>query len=284
MRPTITLAIPAYNAAVTLGCVLDSVRRQSRAPDELLVVDDGSIDATTSLARGFGITLIRHEQNHGLAAARNTCLRRAKGEILVFLDADALPEPDLVDRLSDGYADPLLAGIGGQLLEPATDRLPDRWRALFWRQTQGERRLERAPFLIGACCSVRRRAVLEVGGFAEGFRQNGEDVELSLRLRRRGWRLIYEPQARALHLRRDDYRSLVAMVYRHSRDHVIALRTHEEPCQRVIFNALRWGPISTLSSLRRHHSPSLALLSPICCGSSLCGCALGLLRSKRDRR
>lgn len=278
----VTAVVPAYNAARTLDRVLAALARQTHPPDELLVVDDGSVDGTAAVARASSARLFRHARNLGLAAARNTALHAARGEIVVYFDADAPPEPTALHHLLTGYdADARLAAVGGQVVEATATRLPDRWRALFWRQTQGDRRLEDAPFIVGACCSVRRGAALAAGGFSPAFRTNGEDVELSARLRRAGWRLAYEPAARVAHLRRDSLASLLGMVYRHSRDHVRALRLHGEPWSHVVGNALRWGPVTVVSSLRRHRSPSLAALSPLCYGAALAGCGRALLERRR---
>jgi GT2 family glycosyltransferase len=280
----ISLVIPCYDAARTLGRVLQGVRAQSVAPDEVLVVDDGSSDSSGQVARAFGVQVVAHGENRGLAAARNTGLERARGELVVFVDSDAVPQRDLVRRLVTGFEDQRLAGLGGQVMEPGTAGLPDRWRAVFWRQTQGERALSEAPFLIGACCSLRRGAALSAGGFSADFRTNGEDVELSLRLQGRGFRLAYDPLARVTHLRHDSVGSLLSMVQRHSRDHVRALRTHGRTPWPVTRAALRWGPVTLVSSLRRHRSPGLAALSVLGYGASLYGCLRGYTWSMSTAR
>ena len=274
----ITLAVPCYNVAETLEPVLAGVAAQTVSPDEVLVVDDGSTDGSAALARRLGVRVVPHPGNLGLARARNTALEQSRGEVVVFVDADAVPRPDLVDRLTRGYVDPSLAGVSGQIMEPAMGSLADRWRGHFWRQTQGEAPLPRATFMVGGCCSLRREAALAVGAFTPGYRTNGEDVDLSLRLRQAGKRLAYDPAAQVLHLRRDSVASLLRMVYRHSRDHVRALRTRGESPAEVVQNAVRWGPVTVVSSLRRHRSAGLAALSLPCHAASLAGCAAGLVK------
>ncbi len=280
-RPRITVAVPFFNAASTLPRVLQGLRLQTRPPDEILLVDDGSTDQGLALVRASGFRTHRNPQNLGLATTRNRCLELARGEIVVFIDADAMPHPDLVHYLIQGYEDPRLAAVGGQVLEVERGPAADRWRALFWRQTQGTHDLTEAPFFIGACCSLRRRHALEVGGFDQRFCSNGEDVGMSIKLRRRRLRIGYQPRAQVLHLRHDSIASLLAMVHRHSRDHVRALRGGGNSSARVIYNAVRWGPVTTFSSLRRHRSFGLAALSPLCYLSSLSGCALGLSSTRR---
>ena len=275
-----SLVIPCYNAERTLAAVLAGVRRQSLAPDELLVVDDGSDDGSAETARRHGAQVVSHGRNRGLAAARNTGLERARGELVLFVDSDAVPHPDLVRRLTAGFDDPRLAAVGGQLLEVGhRGNVADLWRALFWRQTQGPRPLDDAGFVVGACCSLRRSAALRMGGFSRAFRTNGEDVEISVRLRQKGLRLAYDPRAVVFHLRHDTPRSLAAMVHRHSRDHVLALRLGGCSAAPVIHNALRWGPVTFASSLRRHGSLRLAGLSLWCHGASLAGCIAGQVGS-----
>ena len=283
---SVSLVVPCYNAAGSLAAVLAGARRQSLAPLEVLVVDDGSTDGTADMALRMGARVKRHRRNLGLAAARNTGLTSATGDLVVFVDADTVPHPDLVRRLTVGYVDPALAGVGGQVLEVGAVGTVDRWRASFWRQTQGERALDDAPFVVGACCSLRRAAARDAGGFAVGFHTNGEDVDLSVRLRARGLRLAYDPRAVVFHTRRDSLQSLLSMVYRHSRDHLLALRTGGEPVSPVLLQALRWGPVTVVSSLRRHGSPALTCLSVLCHGASLAGCMVGVSRGGgpiRDR-
>lgn len=86
---SISVVIPSYNSAETLGIAIRSVFRQSLAPMEVIVVDDGSTDQTCSIAKSFG-TKLRYlpQSNGGPAAARNTGIRAARGEWIALLDAD----------------------------------------------------------------------------------------------------------------------------------------------------------------------------------------------------
>ena len=87
--PSISVIIPAFNAARYLGAAIESGLRQTRPPGEIIVVDDGSTDNTAQVARGFGdrIRYVR-QGNAGPAAARNRAAQEAAGEWLAFLDAD----------------------------------------------------------------------------------------------------------------------------------------------------------------------------------------------------
>jgi glycosyltransferase involved in cell wall biosynthesis len=97
MPPLVTVAIPTYNRGQTLADCLDSVLAQTYAPIEIVVVDDGSADATAEvLARYAGrITAIRQE-NRGISAARNRAARAARGEYVAWMDSDDLCHPDRI--------------------------------------------------------------------------------------------------------------------------------------------------------------------------------------------
>lgn len=90
MTAPISVLIPAFNAAGTLGRALDSVASQTLKPAEIIVVDDGSTDATASTAAGHpvGVRLLRHASNRGSSAALSTALGAAAHDLVAFLDAD----------------------------------------------------------------------------------------------------------------------------------------------------------------------------------------------------
>ena len=96
---SISVIIPAYNYAHFLTQTLHSVLRQDTGdvPVEIIVVDDGSTDATADAAQAFGAQIrYIHQQNQGLSAARNTGMRLAQGRALLFLDADDLLMPGVL--------------------------------------------------------------------------------------------------------------------------------------------------------------------------------------------
>lgn len=94
----ITVAIPAYNAARTIRATVDSTLSQTRPPDEIVVVDDGSTDETVSILESYGraIRLIRQE-NRGSSSARNRAYQEAGGELIAWLDADDLWHPSYLE-------------------------------------------------------------------------------------------------------------------------------------------------------------------------------------------
>lgn len=274
----VTVAIPVYNGAKTLAHTLNNVFNQTRLPDEILIVDDGSNDSSAEIARSFGARVIRHSENRGLAEARNTCLKEARGEIVVYFDADVQPRENAIQKLLDGYIHERVGAVSGQLIEMMElGSLADKWRTWFWNQTQGSKQILNAPFFIGACCSLRLDVALASRGFSKQFMMNGEDIDLSFRIRKLGYHILYEPLAQALHLRRDNISTLLPMIYRHRRDYLKACRLNHESRMELIWQALLWGPVSMKSSLFRHKKLDLATLSTICYVASLAGCIDGCM-------
>lgn len=95
---SISVVIPAWNAARYIGDAVDSILSQSAAPDEIIIVDDGSTDSTAECVRKFGsrVTLIA-QPNAGVAAARNRGIAAAQGEAIALLDADDLMAPRRIE-------------------------------------------------------------------------------------------------------------------------------------------------------------------------------------------
>lgn len=211
----VSLYIPCYNAAQTIAFCLEGVLRQSYPVREILVIDDGSTDQTEEVLSAYKLRVIRHGSNLGIAGARNTALRYAQSEYIASLDADCVPEPEWLANLMRRFSDQRLAGAGGMLRERYTLSGVDLWRSVYMRQHWGD--LKVSPrFLFGSNTVFRRRALQEAGGYDERYRTNYEDCDMSLRLRERGYELIYDPEAVVHHLRRDTLRSLLRTHWRWS--------------------------------------------------------------------
>ena len=211
----ISVYIPAYNVARFLPRSIESVLGQSLAPAEILVVDDGSADNSAEIAARYpAVTLVRHERNRGLAAARNTAFRSARCEFVASLDADCVAEPAWLENLAPHLNDPGVAGVGGALAEGVQISLADRWRNAHMPQQWGPAPIRNPKFLFGCNNLFRKSAVLGVGGYDESMRSNGEDCDLSSRLRAKDWQLLYDPGAHATHLRSDTVGSILDTYWR----------------------------------------------------------------------
>ena len=129
----VSLYIPCYNADKFIDEALRGVKLQTYPVDEIIVVDDGSTDDTVAKASRYNVRIIRHGENKGLAAARNTAVTNAKNEFVASLDADCVPSADWLERLMKNCTGEKIAGVGGKLIERYASTIADRWRAgLAW--------------------------------------------------------------------------------------------------------------------------------------------------------
>ena len=204
----VSVLIPCYNRAQHIGQVVSCAMEQTRQPDEIIAVDDASTDESVAVLGKLPVTLLCHERNQGPAAARNTALKAASGDIVLYIDADAYADPHLIETLLQVYeqrSDNRIGGVGGRGIESNVSTVYDRWRQLHARQDFGSRPRSNVPYLFGLCASYRRDALLQVGGFDTFFPINaGEDADVGYRLRKSGYRLWYTPQAVVYHQHADD--------------------------------------------------------------------------------
>ncbi len=214
MPPRASIYIPCYNAAEFLARSVEGLMQQTHRADEMLIVDDGSRDATLEVAARYPVRIVKHEHNRGLAAARNTALREARNDLVAALDADCVPARDWLEKLLPHFEDSRVAGAGGRLIEGAHKSLADRWRSAHMPQEWGGALIRNPRFLFGNNAIVRKSVVEAAGGYDESMRTNGEDVDLSSRIRARGFDLVYDPAAGVTHLRHDTTRSILDAYWR----------------------------------------------------------------------
>jgi len=209
----LTVYIPCYNAARFIEASIHALLDQTRPPDEILVIDDGSSDNSAELASRLPVRVIRHGQNKGLAAARNTAFANATHPFVGAIDADVLPDPTWLEYLLTHFADSHVVGTSGRLIEAHHSTPADAWRAIHMTQDLGLERIDiehpSHKRLGGFGTIFRKEAVLSVGGYNEHYRTNYEDVDLCARLLAAGHKLIFEPRAVAFHQRRDSIRSVI---------------------------------------------------------------------------
>lgn len=184
----VSVVIPAYNAQACLARTLSSALRQTEGPREIIVIDDGSTDATADIALAFGPRIRLLRQPHGgAAAARNAGIRAAQGRLIAFLDADDEWLPLKLERqLPLHRGDPVLSfsascefGVGG---EARGDTFGD------WRPERGEQAwkgLLAMNFIATPTVIARRDDLLACGGFNSRLKV-GEDQDLWIRLALRG--------------------------------------------------------------------------------------------------
>ncbi len=196
-----SVIIPARNAARVLGEGLAAIAAQGAArPEyEVIVVDDGSADDTAAVARAHGARVIA-TPGRGPAAARNAGARAAAGDVLVFFDADCVPEPGCIRALLAPLRDPRVAGVRGGYTTDQPGLIP-RFVQLELEEKQARLAASTQIAVVDTACAAYRRSIFTAyGGFDERFPcPSAEDVDLSFRLAARGERLVYAPDALVRH-------------------------------------------------------------------------------------
>ena len=187
---TVSVVIPAYNAASFVRESIRSAEAQIYPMREIIVVDDGSTDGTSAEVEGFGSARVRliRKPNGGSASARNLGIRAATGDLIAFLDADDLWLPDKTGRQVARMQE-----TGASLVYCGKSWVDDQGRPISNRDPQvnypeGDLFLEliRANYISSASCVLAARQSLEeAGGFNESAEfRNGQDYELWLRMAR----------------------------------------------------------------------------------------------------
>jgi len=196
-----SVIIPVHNGEATIGACLEALLNQTVPKEdyEVIVVDDGSTDATAQVVKGYGVRLLT-QPHRGPAAARNLGAAHARGQILLFTDADCQPTPNWIEEMTRPFADPEVVGAKGTYLT--------RQRALVARFVQIEyedrydrmAKRENIDFIDTYSAAYRRDVFLANGGFDTTFpTASVEDQEFSFRLARKGYRLVFVPAARVYH-------------------------------------------------------------------------------------
>lgn len=204
---TVGLYIPSFNAAKTIGYCLDAVFKQTYPIKRIVVLDDGSTDATFKIVSGYSVEVIRNDSNMGIAASRNTAIQNITEEFIASVDADCQPTPEWLAQVMRGFSSPRIACVGGKLIEGYASCVFDDWRLAHMKQYPEGRC---APdFICGSNVVFRRSIFVEVGLYREKFRTNYEDVDICVRLKKRGYHLGYQPKAIIYHMKSDNIYSIL---------------------------------------------------------------------------
>ncbi len=190
--PRVTIVIPVYNSAATVSAAIDSALGQTFADREIIVVDDGSTDASAAVLKRYsGQIRMVSQANAGLSAARNVGVRAGSGEYVAFLDADDLWMPTMLERAVAALdeapecvlAYTALSLIDSDGMELKTSLLGDSIE----RPPSFDDLFRRLWSIMPSAVVMRRRTFEAIGGFSEQFRSLGyEDVYMWMRVRELG--------------------------------------------------------------------------------------------------
>lgn len=202
-KPLISVCIPCFNDALSIGLLLDKILDSRFKGFEVLVLDDASTDETEEVMKDFRkVRYIKHLKNTGVGKTRNDLAKAARGEILLYFDADVLPKGDIAKEVADYFkAHPEVDAVTGF---PGTGWENSGYfgRYKYWRDYSYwhlERDASSLVYFRPAVGAIKRLVFLESGGFPENYAGASiEDLEFSYRLSKIA-KTVFDPKMVVLH-------------------------------------------------------------------------------------
>ena len=211
-----SIIIPVWNnLSLTTQCLTALAEVTQGVSYEVIIVDNHSTDDTPAFLAGLGgdVTVITNQENLGFAKACNQGAQAAKGEYLVFLNNDTIPQAGWLSALVDevkAHSD--VAVVGSKLLyEDGTIQhagvafsreflMPYHMYPGVPANAPMVSRRRELQCVTAACMLIRRQVFAQVGGFDEGYKNGFEDVDLCLKIGEKNWRIVYQPHSTVIHL------------------------------------------------------------------------------------
>ena len=200
--PDVTVLIPAHNEENVIVQTVTSVLATGTPNLQIIVVNDGSTDRTGALLdEHFGSdprVQIIHQVNRGKSASLGLAISKAQTEIVITIDADTEIEPDAIAKLLRHFSDPHIGAVAGNVKVGNRTRWLTRWQALEYITSQN---MEKRAFDLLNCITVvpgalgawRKKAIEAAGGISS--ETVAEDADLTIAIRRLGWRISYDEEA-----------------------------------------------------------------------------------------
>lgn len=211
-KPSVSIVINTYNRADDLPNTLRSLANLDYDNFEVVVVNGPSADNTNAVLEAWADDIKIVQCAHAnLSISRNDGIAHASGDVVAFIDDDAIPHPQWLTHIVNHYADPRVAGVGGftvdntgvkfQVRKTVCDRYGN---AYFVSDYFDERALNRPntpfyPSLLGTNSSFRRDVLMKIGGFDHAFAYLLDETDVCLRVVDAGFRIVYEPSALVFH-------------------------------------------------------------------------------------
>jgi len=206
--PRISVFVCSCNGARTIRRTLEGLRDLHYGNYEVVVVDDGSKDATPRIAAEFPDVRLISTENRGLSVARNEALKDEAAGIVAYIDDDAYPDPDWLKYIAYTFMTTDYAAVGGPNFLPLESGLiancvgnaPGGATHVLIGNTEAEH-------IPGCNMAYRKEALKAIGGFDSRFRAAGDDVDLCWRIMKEGWKVGYHPAAFVWHHRRGEIKA-----------------------------------------------------------------------------
>lgn len=202
----ISVIVPAYNAEKYIGQCIKALLNQSyrREDYEVIVVDDGSTDKTADIIKDYPLRYI-YQKNQGPAAARNNGVKEAKGDIILFTDSDCIATPNWIEEMVRPFKSSDIAAVKGAYLTNQKGVIARLAQVEFEERFEMLKKAESIDMVDTYSAGFRRDIFLQMGGFDTSFPvANNEDTDLSYRMSKQGFKMVFNPDAIVYHLKHPD--------------------------------------------------------------------------------
>ncbi|MBI4175872.1 MAG: glycosyltransferase [Candidatus Aenigmarchaeota archaeon] len=229
-----SVIVPAYNSERVIALCIEALQRQSFSGDyEIIVVDDGSTDGTADAVRKQGNVRLVEIRHAGPAAARNAGAKAAGGAILVFTDADCIPEGNWLGEMLKPFTDKGVAGVQGRYKSGQRELVARFVQLEIEERYARMRSRDRIDFIGSYSAAYRKGIFLEFGGFDESFSTaSGEDPELSFKISKAGHRLVFNEAAVVGHMHPDSLGKYLRQKFRRAYWRVLLYKKHPDKIAR----------------------------------------------------
>lgn len=211
-KPYISVIVPVYNGGDQITQCLDALFASEYRSFEVIVVDDGSTDGTPERVKarvddtgGISLRVMHTEKQSGPAVARNLGVNHARGEIILFIDADVLVRTDTIAMVAADFTEnaDVAALFGSYDDEPGPPDFMSQYRNMFHHYHHQHSSPDAYTFWAG-CGAIRKTIFDEINGFNHKLynRPSIEDIELGYRVRKHGYRILLDKEIQVKHLKR----------------------------------------------------------------------------------
>jgi GT2 family glycosyltransferase len=203
--PTFSVVIRTWGRPRQLSSCLHSLEGQTERPSEVIVVQAGVAHQSPEHLDHIRLVTLQ-QQGRGISNAANEGIARASGDIIAFIDDDALPSANWIEALKRRYvAEPSIAGVGGLVIDSRTNEIwfnrgvVDVFGYAYMRPEKARPAYPVFPYLTGCNMSFQRKVLEDFGGFDQFYVYSYEETDLCIRIQQAGLRIAFEPNAVVWH-------------------------------------------------------------------------------------
>lgn len=231
MKPSVSIVIPMYNAERHIKDVLEAIFTQNYSgPIEVIVVNDGSKDKSLEIVKDFqkrGDLKIIDQPNQGAVAATNNGFKAAKYDIICSVDSDVVLHKDWLGKIMQEFDDPVVGAVQGYYKTPKN--------VSFWSKMMGydvEARYDSIPskYVTQVCTgdTAYRKSAIEKTGFFDPAFKYGYDNDMSYRLQKAGYKLVFRQDAICDHYWKADLKNYIKQQYHSAYGRMQLIQKHKE--------------------------------------------------------